>query len=206
MPRLLRQMMMQSRLMSPDGDDGGSGGPSTTTATPVQGKETFSREYVQELRSENASYRTRANDAERKAQEAETKAAEREAAAEAKVVQAAADAAAKGKETNSAADQRVIRAELKAEAIKAGMVDLDGLKLADLSTVKLDEKGEVVGAEDMLKALKEAKPYLFKEASSTSSTQTPPTKEKPKPFDAKTATPAELQAKARELGVKIKTH
>ena len=34
---------------------------------------------------------------------------------------------------------RVIQAEMKAEAVKAGMIDLDGLKLADLSGVALDE-------------------------------------------------------------------
>jgi hypothetical protein len=205
MPRLLRQMMLQNRLMSPEGDDAPHVAP-TAPVAPVQGKETFSREYVQELRSENASYRTRAVDAEKKAQEAETKAAEKEAAAEAKATKAAADADAKVKETHTASDQRIIRAELKAEAIKAGMVDLDGLKLADLSTVTLDDKGEVVGAEAMLKALKEAKPYLFKEASSSSHAGDPPPKEKPKPFNARTATPEEIQAKAREMGLKIKTH
>jgi len=205
MPTLLRQMMMQNRLMSPEGDDATHVAP-TAPVVPVQGKETFSREYVQELRQENATYRTRANEAEKKAQEAVDKATLAQTEAEARATKAATDADAKVKETHTAAEQRIIRAELKAEAIKAGMVDLDGLKLADLSTVKLDEKGEVVGAEDMLKALKEAKPYLFKEASSSSSIDPVPPKEKPKPFDAKTATDAELQAKARELGVKIKTH
>lgn len=198
-------MMMQNRLMSPDGDNAPHV-PSAAPVVPVQGKETFTREYVTELRQENASYRTRAVDAEKKAQEAIDKATLAQTEAEARATKAAADADAKVKETHTASEQRIIRAELKAEAIKAGMVDLDGLKLADLSTVKLDEKGEVVGAEDMLKALKEAKPYLFKEASSSSNPETPPPKEKPKAFNARTATPEELQAKAREMGVKIKTH
>ncbi len=38
-------------------------------------------------------------------------------------------------------DTRLIRAEMKAEAIRAGMIDLDWLKLLDLSEVKLNERG-----------------------------------------------------------------
>jgi len=38
-------------------------------------------------------------------------------------------------------DRRLILAEMKAEAIRAGMIDLDGLKLLDLSEMRLNEKG-----------------------------------------------------------------
>jgi hypothetical protein len=62
----------------------------------------------------------------------------------------------------------VIRAELKAEAVKAGMVDLDGLKLADTSTVTLNDAGEVVGAAALMAGLRRAKPWLFGAASSSS--------------------------------------
>ena len=41
---------------------------------------------------------------------------------------------------------RLIHAELKAEAVRAGMIDLDGLKLIDFSEAKLNERGEVDGA------------------------------------------------------------
>lgn len=204
MPNLLRQLMLQNRLMSPEGDDPAGGGGNQSTA-PVRGAETFSREYVQELRQENASYRTRAIEAEKKAQEAADAAKKREEDAEAKAAKAAADADAKVKESHTSAEQRIIRAELKAEALKAGMVDLDGLKLADLSGIKIDDKGEVTGATELMAALKESKPYLFKEpSSSTSQTQDPPPKKKPEPFDARTATPEERKAKAREMGLKIK--
>ncbi|KVC81394.1 hypothetical protein WI75_08565 [Burkholderia ubonensis] len=159
---------------------------------------------MQELRQENASYRTRAIEAERKAQEAEAKATKAAEEAEARAKKAAEDADAKVKESHTSAEQRIIRAELKAEALKAGMVDLDGLKLADLSGIKIDEKGEVTGATELMAALKESKPYLFKEVTSTSSTSTPPKKDPPKPFDARTATPEERKAKAREMGLSIK--
>lgn len=162
---------------------------------PTPEKTSFSLEYVQELRAESAKYRTKASEAQSVAQAAEVKATEAQTAADAKVAEA-----------SQKADQRIIRAELKAEAIKAGMVDLDGLKLADLSGVKLDENGEVVGGADALKALKEAKPYLFGGVSTTSQPKDPPKKEDPKPFDARTATSEERAAKAREMGLTIRKH
>jgi hypothetical protein len=54
------------------------------------------------------------------------------------------------------------------------MVDLDGLKLADLSTVKLNDAGEVEGADALMTALKEAKPYLFAAPTGTSRPGDPP--------------------------------
>lgn len=130
--------------------------------------ETFSREYVHELREEAKNSRQKAQD-----ESARAKAAE-EAREKVKV-----EADEKVKSAASAADARVIRAELKSEAIAAGMVDLDGLKLADLTTVKINKDGEVEGAAELMEALKKAKPYLFGTAT-TSSTVKPPTSEKQK--------------------------
>ena len=59
------------------------------------------------------------------------------------------------------ARERLIRAEMKAEAIRAGMVDLDGLKLADTSGLTVDEAGEVQGAAALMQSLRKAKPWLF---------------------------------------------
>ena len=90
------------------------------------------------------------------------------------------DSEAKVKATRSDADARVIRAELKTLATTAaGMIDLDGLKLADLSTVKINKDGEVEGAAEMMEALKKSKPYLFGTAT-TSTTTKPPPADKPK--------------------------
>ena len=47
-------------------------------------------------------------------------------------------------ETQKDARSRLIRAELKVEAVRAGMVDLDGLKLFDLGDVQLNADGEIV--------------------------------------------------------------
>lgn len=150
--------------------------------------ESFSREYVQELRHESASYRTKAQENERKAQEAEERAKK-----------AAEEADAKIKEASTAAEQRIIRAELKAAALKAGMVDLDGLKLADLSSVKLNEQGEVEGAEALMEAMKKAKPYLFQSTSSTSNTEPKPKPQDSKPADARKLTKEEYEAEKKKL-------
>ncbi|WP_430229357.1 hypothetical protein [Paraburkholderia tropica] len=204
MPNLLRQLMMQNRLMEGEPSDPGSSAPPPTPA-PTKGPEMFSREYVTELRQENASYRTRAIEAEKKAQEAADAAKKVQEEAEARVKKATDDAEAKVKDTHTTSEKRIIMAELKASALKAGMVDLDGLKLADLSGITIDEKGEIQGATELMAALKESKPYLFKEpTSSTTHAGDPPPKKKAEPFDARKATPEEVKAKAREMGIKIK--
>lgn len=71
-------------------------------------------------------------------------------------------------------EARLIRAELKAEAVRAGIVDLDGLKLLDLSTAKLNRHGEVEGAATLLAGLKREKPWLFSGHSSSSTAAPPP--------------------------------
>ena len=186
MPPKYRFHPLQNQANDQPGGGGGGGQQTQQRSEP----ETFSREYVAELRGENATYRTKAKE----------EAAKREAA-EAAAKKAAEEAEAKVKETQTAADQRIIRAELKAEALKAGMVDLDGLKLADLSKVKLNDKGEVEGAEDLMKALKESKPYLFKAGTSTSSTDTKPKPTESKEKSAKDMTDAEWKAEKKRRGI-----
>ena len=175
--------------MTPEGDPaaGGGGGGSGGSAARKAEPETFSREYVHELREENKSWRTKHQE----------EAAARKAADDAaKVAEKASDD--KVKEVQTAADQRVIRAELKAVAVKAGMVDLDGLKLADLSKVKLNDQGEVEGAEELMTALKKAKPYLFGEPSTSSTHRAPnPGDNKPKKVSEMTDAERKAEAKAR---------
>lgn len=172
-----------------DGEEGGGGG-APTPAPPRQQPEVFSKDYVHELREENKAQRLKAQEHEAARQAAEAKAEQHKAEAETKITEA-----------NTAAEQRIIRAELKAAALKAGMHDLDGLKLADLSAIKLDEHGEVIGADDLLAKLKESKPYLFVTASSSNP------EPKPKPGEvvnkkATEMTAEEANANARSLGIK----
>jgi hypothetical protein len=95
-------------------------------------------------------------------------------------------------------DARVIRAELKAEAIRAGMVDLDGLKLLDLAAVKLSPTGEVDGAGALMARMKRDKPWLFGGVSSSSSS-TPPPAQAPRKKLAKDMTDAEYRSARADL-------
>ena len=72
-----------------------------------------------------------------------------------------------------AAEQRLIRAELKAEALRAGMVDLDGIKLVEMEALALNEKGEIAGAAQLMVQLKRAKPWLFGGVSTSSGARAP---------------------------------
>ena len=159
------------------------GGSGAASATQGRQSESFSREYVQELREENRSWRLKLQEAEAARQLASDLAArtqqEREAAVDAAKLAALEEARAQGAELQKALKERLVLAELRNAALKAGMVDLDGLKLADLSSVALDERHEVSGADELVSRLKEAKPYLFARPSPGSSNPEPP----PKPGD-----------------------
>lgn len=72
-------------------------------------------------------------------------------------------------------ESRIIQAEMKVHALRAGMVDLDGLKFLDLAAVSLTGDGQVDRAAEMLGELRRAKPWLFG-ASSSSSVRPPPSK------------------------------
>ena len=95
-------------------------------------------------------------------------------------------------------EQRLVRAELKAEAIRAGILDLDGLKLLDLSTATLNERGEVEGASTMMAQLKRDKPWLFG-GTSSSSPAVPPPAQPPRQKRAMEMADAEYRAARAEL-------
>ena len=76
-------------------------------------------------------------------------------------------------------DSRLLQSELKAEAIRAGIIDLDGLKLLDTASLKLNEDGSVPDAPAALARLKRDKPWLFANPNS-SHPAAAPTPEPPK--------------------------
>lgn len=164
----------------------------TTAAETLLKSKTFTYDDLRELRRESQAHRLKAKDVEAKLTELQA-AHEASKAESAEALKTAVSAAEK------AAQERIIRAELKAEAIKAGMVDLDGLKLLDLSTVKLTESGDVEGAEALMKAAKEAKPYLFGDKTSTTSPANAPSPKTPETKLAKDMTPAEYAAAKKAL-------
>jgi hypothetical protein len=68
---------------------------------------------------------------------------------------------------------RLIAANLRTEAVRAGMIDLDGLKLMDLSGVQLDDTDKLVDGRKLMMDLRRAKPWLFGAASTSSSAAAP---------------------------------
>ena len=63
---------------------------------------------------------------------------------------------------------RLLQAELRTAAVRAGMVDLDGVRLIDLGGVAMDEAGGLVDGAGVMKAFRAAKPWLFGGSSSSS--------------------------------------
>lgn len=100
--------------------------------------------------------------------------------------------------TQAETEVRLIRAEMKAQAILAGMVDLDGLKLVDYSTVKLSTAGDVEGAGSVMSRLRQAKPWLFGQASSSTGA-TPPPAQPPRKKLAQEMSDAEYRAARADL-------
>jgi len=70
-------------------------------------------------------------------------------------------------------EARLIAATLKIEAVKSGMIDLDGLKLVDLRGVRLDHNDRIVGGEGLMAELRRDKPWLFAPAFSSSTAAAP---------------------------------
>jgi cell division septum initiation protein DivIVA len=168
----------------------------TTTAgdpAPTPTTHTFSADYVRELRAENRTTRLKAQELEAQLQQA-TEAGKK----------LADEFAAKQTSISDAAKAAMTRSELKVHALKAGMVDLDGLKLLDLSSIKLTDTGEIENAEAILKAAKEAKPWLFSmtTANTTSSTSQPPKPAEPKIADARNMSDDDLAAFEKQHGIK----
>lgn len=73
-------------------------------------------------------------------------------------------------------ESRVIQAEMKVEAMRAGMIDLDGLKFLDLTQARLEDNGGVAGGKELIGQLKRAKPWLFAAPSSSSVARVPPSR------------------------------
>ena len=68
---------------------------------------------------------------------------------------------------------RLVAANLRTEAVRAGMIDLDGLKLIDLSAVRLDNDDKILGGRTLMEDMRRNKPWLFGSTSSSSSAIAP---------------------------------
>jgi hypothetical protein len=98
-------------------------------------------------------------------------------------------------------NRRLTVAEVKAEAIRAGMVDPDGLKLLDLSGAQLNDDGTVKLPDGFFDKAKEAKPWLFgsPQPASSTTTQPPPPVEPPRVKRATEMTAQEVEELERRI-------
>jgi len=134
--------------------------------------ETFSREYVQELRRENAKYRTSAKDATKQVEDLSAQLQEHENAGKSEVERLTAEKAALEqtlKDRDEAMANEVIRSAVERAAAKAGVIDPEAAYLLIDESALDYADGKVGGVDKALKALLKEKPYLVK-----SDTQPPP--------------------------------
>lgn len=84
------------------------------------------------------------------------------------------------KEIEEATKVRLVKAELKAHALKANVVDWEDLYLVlqkDLKSIEFDQDGEVSNAGDLITSVKNKKPHLFAGVNTTSTERSPVTRE-----------------------------
>ena len=96
-------------------------------------------------------------------------------------------------------EQRVIAAEMKVEALRAGMIDLDGLKFIDLAPIRLGDDGTLVGGPPLIQHLKAMKPWLFATSSSSSSAAKAPPSKMTRVKNATEMTDVEYKAARAEI-------
>lgn len=78
---------------------------------------------------------------------------------------------------------RLVKAELKAHALKANVLDWDDLYLIlanDLKSIEVDSDGQVTNAAELIGNIKTKKPYLFGGTNTTSTERAPVQREAPK--------------------------
>jgi Phage minor structural protein GP20 len=129
------------------------------------------------------------------------KASEAQAAELAAVRKSLEASEAERKTAEGQARDKMLRADLRATAKEAGAVNAaDILAFVDFAQVAFGADGAPTNLADLVKGVKEAKPYLFG-AANTSATHTPPPAKAAEARHANELKPAEYNARLRELGV-----
>lgn len=159
------------------------------TLAQLQADLAAARARIKEVNDEAKGHRLNSDRFRGEADEAKRKATEAEAAAAAKI----AEAEKAKSDAVTAAQQRVVKADLRLAAKDAGANDAnDVLALIPSDQWKLNADGEIENAAELIAGMKTAKPYLFGAASS-SSTAPPPAQQPPAAKPATQMTDAEWQ-------------
>ncbi|GAN79785.1 phage scaffolding protein [Acidocella aminolytica] len=149
------------------GNGGGGSDDANRAGDPVEidGRLREPTRYERSLRGRVSAAEQAARDAQAKAEAAVQAAQQERDAAVAKV--------------RTDGEARLIRAELKAEAVKAGIRDLSDLASVDVSGLKLNEAGDLEGAAEFIAKLKETKAHWFAEATGAAKGTTSNTEKAP---------------------------
>lgn len=144
----------------PKKDPGTSGGAKADDDSWLDQLPEERKEYVKKLRSEAAYRRKTATEAESKLSELQAKIdqAEQDKLKE----QGEFKKLYEGEQQKLAAlHKQLLRQEIKVQAQKEGLIDLDLAELISGESVKINEAGQVAGAETAVSAFKALKPHLF---------------------------------------------
>ena len=179
----------------PDEPNSNSQGTDNSSKKP----ETFSAQYVAELRAENERLRKSALEVQAQGDEIK-KALEDAKKASKEAVEA----------ERNAFRQKLMLREIQSALVSEGFLDKDiasllAPKVAEEAKLSLDEKESVVGLKEAIDGLKKNKPELFRSMQSTSS---PATGAKPAasgaaPVDAMKASDAEFKAMLSGMGISL---
>jgi hypothetical protein len=123
----------------------------------------FPKEYVEELREREVSVKKKLSEAESALSKKDE---EYKKLIEEKV-----------KEISSSYKKDLMLSKIQIEALREGIVDIDGVKLADLSKLDFDENHNIIGAKEFIEELKKNKTYLFKKSDKTTFEKEPPSKQ-----------------------------
>lgn len=172
----------------------------------------YEESYVKKIHTENAARRKREEELRAKLKEYEDKEIAAETDLKKKLEhfeKRAKDIESEYQQKLSASDKRYVRAEVRAAAIKAGIIDPDDVNSMDLSDLRLDDEGNVTGVDEMIAASKERKPHWFKaekkaeEKEQKRTVTTPARKESDSSLDYAKVGDDDFRKKLDSLGVKI---
>lgn len=178
----------------------------------VQGLDAGQKKWLKKTITQNRERKEKLDEAKQKLSEKES--AEREAQRQRDIEQGNYKKVAEDSEkTVASMKERLMRAEVRAYAIKEGIVDPTIVDLLPLEGVSINDSLEVVGAEKAIGKYKREKPYLFggkqdqgtqtttqTDPQGTTSTRTTPAQSgKPAPKDALKMTDEEFQRSMNEL-------
>ena len=161
--------------------------------------ETFSAQYVAELRAENERLRKSALEVQAQGDEIK-KALEDAKKASKEAVEA----------ERNAFRQKLMLREIQSALVSEGFLDKDiasllAPKVAEEAKLSLDEKESVVGLKEAIDGLKKNKPELFRSMQSTSSPATgaKPAASGPAPVDAMKLSDAEFKTMLSGMGISL---